>query len=219
MLRLWNPYSQAPMIFTKKLWEEGEDYFVDVRSDPPRMAKCDLFEWFHLTTLQRMHHLTMYARRVGLTDVPDQATSKADVHKEDEERHWEETDDCCYKCFTGTCKCWKTLVHCGRRHRSEDEPKDFSVVCVKTHTIDKEIEIEDTSFGPTRGKIRILRKRYTVPVHCKGSVTGRTLDDKLTVDWQLSTADAPVNLKTDTICVSQWTQEWGEFMLESGLSA
>jgi len=207
MLRCWNPYSCAPMIFTRKLWEEGEDSFLDTYSSPARLAKADLFEWFHMTTIQRLHHLTMYARRVGLSDVPDQEASQTAVKASDEERHWRESDDCCYKCFTGTRNCLK-------RYQSKDEgTKDYSVVCVKCHTIDKEVELTENFNG--RDRLRLFRKKVEVPYLCKGTVTGRTADGKLKIDWQLP--GGTMNIKTDMLNVAQWTDEWEEFMTSSNI--
>jgi len=73
MLRFWNPYSMTSIVYTKKLWKEGVDRFMDLSVDPPRLAKCDLFEWFHLSAAEQMYHLTMYARRVGLDSVQDKS--------------------------------------------------------------------------------------------------------------------------------------------------
>lgn len=210
MLRLWNPYSCAPMIFTRKLWEEGEDSFLDIKSSPARLAKADLFEWFHMTTQQRLHHLTMYARRVGLSDVPDQETSKPAVKDSDEERHWRESDDCCYKCFTGTLNCLK-------RYQSKDkgQAKDYSVVCVKRHTIHKEVHIKFFDEDLNRTRTRIFRKEVEVPYLCKGTVTGNSVDGRLKIDWQLPTGT--MNMKTDLLNVAQWTPEWEAFISESDI--
>lgn len=192
------------MIFTRKLWEEGEDSFLDIKSSPARLAKADLFEWFHMTTQQRLHHLTMYARRVGLSDVPDQKTPKTAVKASDEERHWKESDDCCYKCFTGTVKCLT-------RYKSKDKEKtkDYSVVCVKRHTIHKEVHIKDEVTHRTR----VFRKEVEVPYLCRGTVTGSTVDGRLKIDWDLPTGT--LNMKTDMLNVAQWTKEWEQFITES----
>merc|ERR1712063_94350 len=82
ILRYWNPFTVAPVIYTKNMWTQGNDTFLDLKVDPPVLQTIDLYEWLHLTTLQRTQHLALYARRVGFSSVPDKKADSGEAdHK------------------------------------------------------------------------------------------------------------------------------------------
>merc|ERR1712137_992592 len=140
--------------------------------DPPVLQTIDLYEWLHLTTLQRTQHLALYARRVGFSSVPDK---KADSG---------ETDDCCSK----LCHCFKvalkTCLTCGG-HIGKSEPaseETLDIVCLKTFTTTREIDdmVEDE-----KGNKRLMRQKEKMEIKkgTEGVVTGKTLD-QLEVTWK-----------------------------------
>jgi len=216
-LRLWSPFSMAPMIYTRKLWTEGEDKFIDLSVTPPKMAKCDLFEWLHLTSYQRMHHLTMYARRVGLDSIKEKENAENPKRICDEdERHWEEKEDCFYLSYMQAYSCLVKLFTCNKREvkkkkTEKDKPSDMDVICLKQHESDREIDVR----GPD-GSIIITRRRFTIPLNARGVITGKTAGGKLLVDWKIKAAfnqqEGVETLESDPLYVSQMNKHWEAFM-------
>lgn len=208
MLRLWNPFTVAPVVYTKLMWTQGNDTFLDLTVDPPVLKTIDLFEWLHLTTMQRMHYVSIYARRVGFDSIVDKKDDgKESNSKQDKERNWRETPDCCYKIVHALHRAWVCCLYCGR-HEVKDKgeaEETMSVQCLKT--FEGVRTIERTRNGQEfEDKERIKIKRGT-----EGTVTGKTVN-KLIVKWNLKGYANIVETKADPLYASQWSPEWKEYM-------
>lgn len=198
------------------MWTQGNDTFLDLKVEPPVLRTIDLYEWLHLTTLQRTQHLALYARRVGFSSVPDKkdVDTDADNKKKDNDRHWLETDDCCSK----LCHCFKVALkvcltcggHIGKSEPASEETLD--IVCLKTFTTTR--EIDDT----INGKVMRQKERLTIKKGMEGVVTGKTLD-QLEVTWKTTEHHRyAVITKVDPMYISQYSPEWKEYMAESKLA-
>lgn len=89
ILRSYNPYTLNSIVYTRLLWEKGQDVFVDQKGS----KKVDLFEWLHTPPVKRCKLLLAHARRVSAKgmktffcqdeeDVPDDDEVDMDVDGE-----------------------------------------------------------------------------------------------------------------------------------------
>jgi len=213
MLRLWNPFTIAPVVYTKNMWTQGNDTFLDLTVDPPVLKTIDLYEWLHLTTLQRTHYVAIYARRVGFDSIKDKKDDEKEDsnRKQDKERHWRETPDCCYKTVHALHRAFVCCLYCGRHElKTKGEAEEtMSVICLKSfHGVRMIVNIRNGQEFEDKERIRI-------PKYTEGTVTGKTVN-KLIVQWNLKGYDREVETKADPLYVSQWSPEWKEYMDEMG---
>lgn len=155
-----------------------------------------------------MHYVSIYARRVGFDSIVDKKDDgKESNSKQDKERHWRETPDCCYKIVHALHRAWVCCLYCGR-HEVKDKgeaEETMSVQCLKT--FEGVRTIERTRNGQEfEDKERIKIKRGT-----EGTVTGKTVN-KLIVKWNLKGYANIVETKADPLYASQWSPEWKEYM-------
>lgn len=69
MQRWWNPMTLRPIVYTKKLWRDGEDQFLVLAQDDDgstnvTLQKIDLYRWIHTHQLTRALFLMRYSMRV-----------------------------------------------------------------------------------------------------------------------------------------------------------
>jgi len=217
-LRFWSPYTCNPVIYTKNMWTQGTDDFLDLTVDPPAMKTIDLYEWIHLTRMQRLDHVTTYARRVGLDSIKDKPLGKqhtlsnADIKVK--ERKWVEVEDSAYKCFHSLHKCVAGCLYC-RRHeiktkkQKADKPEGIEVICINSHW-----DLKKTTFERDGHQIE-LKKKVHIPRDTPGRVTGKTSDGKLTVKWKINDDELVTNC--EPLYISQYNERWRNFLKESGL--
>jgi len=214
MLRLWNPFTVAPVVYTKLMWTQGNDTFLDLTVDPPVLQTIDLYEWLHLTTMQRSHHVAIYARRVGFDSIKDKKDDEKEDsnRKQDKDRHWRERPDCCYKIVHALYRAFVCCLYCGRHEvKDGDELEEtMSVQCLKTFEGVRAI-ITDRNGQQYEDKERIKIVKGT-----EGTVTGKTIN-KLIVQWNVKGYKRIVETKADPLYVSQWSDDWKQYMSESNL--
>jgi len=210
VLRSWNPFTNAPVIYTRKLWMEGTDQFIDLDVDPPVFRDINLYEWLHLTTKQRLTHAALYARRVGL----DAAQSTSGDEDIDDigvgKRKWEEKSDLFYAVFDSIRQCYRTVVSCGGFHHAEEGPvEDLNVVALKPYQAPKDVELI------FQGEKVIETEMVNVPISTSGKITGTTGDGNFLVDWDIK--GEKVSLPIEPLFVAQVTSDWTKFMRDSHL--
>lgn len=70
MVRSWLPFSFGNVLYTKDLWQHGEDYFLKIAPpNRPEKVKIDLYQWIHLTNTARFNHLHLYCRQAVMSEV------------------------------------------------------------------------------------------------------------------------------------------------------
>jgi len=217
-LRFWSPYTCNPVIYTKKIWTQGSDTFLDLTVDPPVQKTIDLYEWIHLTRMDRLNHATTYARRVGLDSIKDKPTkteeTNSNADNKVQERKWVEVEDSVYKCFHSLHKLVASCLYCGRhelksKKQKAERPDDIKIVCINSHyDVKREVIMRD-------GHEMEEKKKVHIPRHTCGRVIGKTADGRLKVRWTLNNKDVVTNAEPSYI--SQASDKWTDFVKESGL--
>lgn len=213
ILRFWNPFTCAPVIFTKKMWTQGYDEFLDLTVDPPVLKRIDLYEWLHLTTIQRLQRVTIYARRVGLDSIQDRQNPIAASNEKDE-RDWVEVEDYLYSCVHFLHVLVSKILYCGRHELKSHKEKikkatSIPVVCINSYEgVVSDIQEEN-------GRRFVVKRKVKIPRETTGIVIGKTGDGKLKVMWDIY---GGLEVDADPLYISQWDEKWKNFMNESGLA-
>lgn len=215
LLRSWNPFTNAPVIFTRKLWAEGKDQFIDLDVDPPVFRTINMYEWLHLTTKQRLTHAALYARRVGLDAAQTASAPAVDIDDiKIGKRQWKEKDDFFNAAYNSINHCFKKLVSCGGFERVHKEAaEDLHVVALKNYRGAKDVTVN------FQGEEVIEVQMIEVPIATEGKITGTTADGDFVVEWNLKKDGEKVlvSLPIEPLFVAQVTNQWKKFMSQSGL--
>lgn len=214
MLRYWSPFTNAPVLFTDKLWRKGKDEFIDLDVDPPVFREIDLFQWLHLTTKQRLTHCALYARRIGL----DSIQSKADEDIDNIEvgvkqvRKWREKEDAFYNTYNRIVTCRRNILSCGhaRKRQPEHDEENMVVVSLKKFKGNK-----DFVWRNINGDQIVEIKKVEVPINTKGTIKNKTAGGNFLVEWELSSGRE--TLEIEPLYVAELTPEWSQFMKDSNL--
>lgn len=211
LLRSWNPFTNAPVIFTRKLWTEGKDQFIDLDVDPPQFRTVNMYEWLHLTTKQRLTHAALYARRVGLDAAQTASAPAVDIDDvKIGKRQWIEKDDFFNVAYKSFHHCFKKLVSCGGFELAHKEAaEDLHVVALKNYKGAKDVTVN------FQGQEVIEVQMIKVPISTEGKITGTTADGNFVVEWNIR--GEKVSLPIEPLFVAQVTKEWSKFMKVSGL--
>ena len=81
MIRQFNPYKMSMIAYTKNMWLDGKDSFVDPKHHTFR--ELDLYEWIHLSNIARAKHLFQYARIITPKDVEKELKRQKEIQKAD----------------------------------------------------------------------------------------------------------------------------------------
>jgi len=79
IVRQANPYKMMMIGYTKAMWSVGKDAFIDKKSHGYR--SLDLYEWIHLTQLDRANHLFQYARMITSKDIDAEFKMRKEMKK------------------------------------------------------------------------------------------------------------------------------------------
>lgn len=211
ILRFWSPFTNAPVIFTDKLWREGKDTFIDLDLDPPAYKEIDLYDWIHLTTKERLFHCTLYARRVGIDAVADKPDWEGGGGIAVGKRKWIEKEDFFYNTYHMAGAFMKGICSClgVGKDSPQEEADSMSVINLKPFKGTKEIVTK-------RDGITIVEtEKVFVKISTPGEIKDKTADGKFVVEWQLESGKEL--LEIDPLFVAERTDEWTAFMKDSGL--
>lgn len=163
--------------------------------------------------MQRLHHVTIYARRVGLDSIEDKKNPVA-VNNEKDERDWVEVEDYAYTCVHFFHIIFTKILYCGRHQLKSYKEKmkkatSIPVVCINSYEgVVSQIKEEN-------GRKFVEKRKVKIPRETTGLVVGKTADGKLNVQWDLFDN---LEVKADPLYISQWDEKWKSFMNDSGLS-
>jgi hypothetical protein len=173
MLRCWSPFTCRSVIYTKKLWTDGKDDFVDWHIETKSFVTqtLDLYEWRHLDHDTRAKLLMMYCRLVTDVEVDEIFKKKPVSESVDQSTNTDENSWFSTACLCGILDRVLSLLCCrvcSKAPKVKEKETEKFVAVVKSFTFKQE------GFTNVSGQIYSTKKFIHILEDVEGKIVGKS---------------------------------------------